>query len=218
MFNVYDLRFSKFNNNGMVDKTMGIKDVLAKHPTFLEPVPYCVPTVERLGELAVTFRDSIQAAADGDRKKIAERVQARFDLEQALTIVAHYLVMVSIAKKDPSLLLNTGFTLKKQTVSKATATSGTDSLTLTLTVRQGPESGSVAGKVNRVSRAASFEFQGTEGDPAVESTWWTLGIFPHCSKLEGKNLQPGKKMAFRARCLTDKGPGPWAAIVTLIVT
>lgn len=209
-----EANFSYLSSAGFILKVGTIADLLAVHPAF-QVFPEHVPDPARLRQQMEAFKDAVNASANGDRQKVAERKILRAALEQSTTIIAQHLIMVAIYRNDLTLLQNTGYELKHRNHGK-----NSDSNVLAapsqFRVKRGADSGVVIAYANRGPGVASFELQVTEGEPLLDSTWKTLALYATCRMLV-KDLEPGKKYTFRVRSLGAAGQSPWSSTVTLIV-
>ena len=160
---------------------------------------------------------TVSAAANGDRVKITERHAARTALEEAMTMTAQHIVMVWKKEKDPAVLQNTGFPMKKQSKPKNTNRATKTPTPGKVTVKQTAESGTVEITVGRVEGATHYQVQRCLGVPTSESTWDDLDSFVHCRHNIVKGQEPGQKYSFRVRCFGVGGYSDWTAPVTLIV-
>lgn len=217
MLDQLDANFRNLSNTDIIVKVGAIADALTNHPGFPLPWPDVVPDPDRLKELVAGFKNAVNAAANGDRQKISERALSRAELVQSTTLTAQYLVMKSIKERDLGRLFNTGFDLKKRTYNRSASSNAILSSPANFSVKHGPLSGTLIAKSSRVPGAATYELHMCQGDPTVEESWTTLGHFVHCSRMEVKDLEPGKRFNFRVRCLGANGPGPWSSIFSLMV-
>lgn len=192
-----------------------IADKLEVHLGFRE-FPEHVPGPARLRELTEQFKKAVDAAANHELQMVAEKKAIRAETEQAQSITAYHVVMVSIYKKDPNVLLNTGWELKRRTAWGKNASSGNLAAPSTFKVKHGTVSGTVIATVNRAQGTASTELQMTEGDPSVESLWSSLGRFSQ-RRIKAKSLELTKRIHFRARFHRAGAVGPWSPIVSLII-
>ena len=216
MLDQLDANFRKLSHADIIIKVGGIADTLANHSGFPLPWPDVVPEPQRLKEMVIDFTTAVNAAANGDRQRIADRDVDRAELEMSAGIVAQYLVMKSLKEKDLSLLNNTGFKLKKRANNRV-ARSANVGAPINFSVKRGTDSGSVVAKSNRVPGGATSELQSCQGDPTIEESWKTLGQFVLCSHMEVHGLEAGQRYNFRLRSIGVKGPGPWSSIVSLMI-
>ena len=131
-------------------------------------------------------------------------------------VSAYHVVMVSLHRKDPSVLLNTGWDLKHRASYNKSPNTGKLTVPSKFTVKHGTVSGTVVATVNRAQTAASVELQVTDGDPSLEASWKGLGMFFQC-RMEAKGLEPARRYHFRARYQSAGATGPWSQHVSLIV-
>lgn len=210
-----DTNFSGLSSGDYILRMSIIADKLEAHPAFPE-FPEHVPGPARLRELVEQFKKALDAAANGDRQKIAEKKAIRAEGEQAQTITAYHVTMISIHRKDPTVLLNTGWELRHRAAWGKGASNSIPEAPSKFIVKHGATPGTIAASVNRAHGTASIELQATEGDPSIDSSWTLLGMFLQC-RMEVKNLEPAKRYHFRARFHAAGTKGPWSQIVNLIV-
>jgi len=208
--------FSDLTINDFIVKTRFIADKMEVHPAFLEDnLPEYLAKAPRLREIAEALGQARDAAAGGDHGKIAEKKALRELGQQALTMIAQHITMLSLHRKDPSLLNNCGFELKQQK-SSAKATVSLLDLAPGLDAKHGPFSGYIALLLKRFKQSLVVEVQSTDQDPANEASWGNSGMHNR-SRIEMKGLTPASRIHFRARYHDDGRTGPWSSIVSIIV-
>jgi hypothetical protein len=213
-----DTSFQNMSHADIIIKVESIADILANHSGFPLPWPDVVPNPQELKELVANFRVAVNAAAHGDRQRIAERDSTLAEMKLSATLTAQYLVMKSIKEKDPSLLNNTGFAQKNRNNSRSASHSNVAvGAPAKFTAKHGPVSGTVIARSSKVPGGGTYELQMCQGDQATEESWKTVGLFMYCSRMEVKDLEPAKRFSFRVRCHGTNGPGPWSSPVILIV-
>jgi hypothetical protein len=186
---------------------------VAQTAPALNPWPSCVPTPPELKTSFDSFREANQAAQSGDHVKVAERNDIRVKYNKDFSDVRDFVALA--ARKDPSLVVKTQMDLWKS--SAATVISQTRSLAPKhLSLKHGTDHGVIIATTASVPKAKSFELHLCEGDPAAEESWKFLATYPGCSKMEVRNLQPGKVYYFRVRAVLPTGYGPWSAHASLM--
>ena len=216
MVDVFDTSFNGLSPAEIIVRLSIIADLLSKHPAFRDGCPEFVYNPDKIRALGGRFHDALNAAANKDLLRIAEKNEIRAEIDQAMIFVGQYLVMFAAFKKDPSLLQNTGLTLRKRGGKKTVKKIVSDKPE-GLRVRHHSVSGGVIVSANAMPLVASFELSMTTKDPNDESTWGSVGSYFHCSKIEVLGLQPGTTVFFRLRFITATGPGPWSTVVSIIV-
>ena len=193
-------------------RTESILLTMSNNPLFPEPYPEPFPSLANLKEVTDRYRELFHAASNGDRVKISQRNLVRTEAEQKFLCFASYIT--TKAGNDTYMLLSTGFDVRE----RATRSTNAAPLVapLNVTVKHGELSGVLVIKASRQASAGSYDLQITEGDVSVEENWKPIGIYIHCSRIEVKDLEPGKKYTFRLRGIGAHGPGPWSAPVSLI--
>lgn len=207
------ITFGPLANAAFLTKAGTIVNALRNNPNFPEPWPPQVPALSQLNDAYEAYQSAFRAAENGDRARITEREATRAVLVSQLKILAAYLELV--AQGDTTKLMSTGFDLRKDIV-RGTRT---DPLLAPMgfSARHGKLSGVVILHATRLSGAASYEAQYTDGDPKVESDWKNAGTYPGCNHIEITGLAIGKNHWFRIRGIDSNGPGKWTEPVSLIV-
>jgi hypothetical protein len=207
---------SRMGHNEILTMTEPFVNALvevAPNTPALNPWPSCVPTPPDLKTSFDTFRESNQAAQSGHHLHIAQRNDLRLKYNSEFTDVRDFVLLA--ARKDPSLIVKTQMDLWK--TSAATVVSQTRSFApKNLSLKHGPDHGLIIASTASVPKAKSFELHMCEADPTVEENWKFLATYPRCSKMEVRNLQPGKLYYFRVRAVLPTGYGPWSANATLM--
>ena len=152
---ILDTNFSRFTTGDFILKISTIADKLEVHPVFQE-FPEHVSGPVRLREIAEQLKRADDAAANHDRQKVAEKKALRAEAEQATTITAQHLVMISIHRKDPDVLLNTGFDLKQHKGYNKNTSSIGPAVPSKITAKNGPGSGTGLVTVPRGQGVASI--------------------------------------------------------------
>ena len=215
MLDLLDVNFRRLSHVDFIFKVGNIADLCEVHEG-LGPWPEEVPNPGEIRTDNLDFAASVQAAANGDRQRIAERDEKRANLEDAVTMVAQHIIMKSKRKKDPSLLLNNGFDQKKKVTRSAAGSKDVTAAPAGLTAKHGPASGTVIVKTRKLAGAGSYEIQ-ISLEPGNEASWQTTGHSIHCSHMEIKGQVPGSKCYIRVRGLGANGPGPWSEPISLII-
>ena len=218
MLEVYDTNYTKFSHADLVLNADDIVVKLSCHPRFKDyQWPDVVPGPSQIKDLVLAFKEAVSAAANGDRVKIAEKHAARIELVEAVTMTAQHIVMVWKKEKDPAVLQNTGFPMKKtKAKAKNTNHAGTTATPTKVTACHGAESGTVEIKVGRVKGVASYHVQRCLGVPTDATSWDDIDSFVYAHFII-KGQEPGLKYSFRVRCFGAAGYSDWSAPVTLIV-
>lgn len=214
--NQLDVNFKALTHPELVMTLGKLADSLLVHPVFKEDWPSFVPHPTTLKEQVADFQESVHAAANGDRLKMSERAAKRDVAVLSGTLIAQYLVMRALHENNTNLLNDVG--LKRKTKAIRNTNKPVSIVAPTgITVKDGPVSGTVIARCNRMPGAANYEVQVTVADPASEDGWHTVGHFLHCRSMEVKGLEPATKCNFRIRCHGPTGPGPWSATTSFII-
>lgn len=217
MLNAFDTKALSSLTHAELIVTMDTAvDLLAGHPAFQGTVPDVVPGPDELRNLNNNFKETVNAAANGDRVRIDERKAKRKDLELKATLTAQYIVMKAIKENDARYLENTGLPLKnasKRGRNSRVQFVGTPSQ---LKLKHGRVSGTILLQVKREAGVVTIEVESCEGVPSEQNPWQSLGQHLR-ARMEIKNLTPATRYNFRARYHGDDGPGPWSQPAEIIV-
>jgi hypothetical protein len=210
---ILNTNYTRISDTDFLALSVAISALLSKHPDFPEPWPSIFPNLATLNGSNDRFREACIAASNRDHVKIAEKKTARTEVEEHLFNISR--LLETMAGKNHNMLLNTGFSLRRPKTGRSAKAGISLTPPTNLTVRHGDDSGSMFVKCTRQLAAGSYELQISEEVPSAED-WKQQGIYVHCSNMEVKGLEPGKKYSFRIRAIGGKGPGPWSSPVTLM--
>lgn len=189
-------------------------DKAETHVAFQGTVSEYVTLPPRVRTLADGLGKARDAAARGDKESLAEQKALMAEARQVLWLNAHHVVMLSLHRNDPNLLLNAGYEPKQKGKTKTVA--NLLDLVPKVSPKHGPASGCVTVQVQRAKTAASVELQMTDHDPNDESSWSSQGMYSK-SRFEIRGLTPATRVYFRSRYHLNGGTGRWSAPVELIV-
>jgi len=209
-----EANFNDLSINDFIVQMQYAADKQEKHPAFQGDPPEYVTIASRLREMATELGQARDAAAGGDRNKIAEKNALWTAGKMALSVNAHHIVLLSLHRNDPSLLLDSGYEHKQKNNGKAAA--NLLDLTPDVFAKHGTVSGCLSVLAKRHSRVANIELQITDQDPTVESSWNSLGMYTK-SRIEVRGLEPAKRIHFRARYHVEGSAGKWSSTVSIIV-
>jgi len=211
-----DANFTGLSINDFIVRMHFVADKLEQHPAFQEDnLPEYLAKPPKLRQIAEALGQARDAAAGGDRGKIADKKALRDVGQLALSMNGQHVTMLSLHRNDPSLLHNAGYDQKQHKTNVRYAASLLD-LTPGLEVKHGPVSGSITVIAKRLKQTATIELQSTDQDPATETSWSSQGIHSK-SRIELKALKPANRYHFRARYHADGRTGPWSSTVSIIV-
>ena len=204
---------SSLSHAGYLSTTENILSNLNNHPLVADPIPPPFPNLDQLKAVTDSYRDLYHAAQNGDRVKIAQRNMVRADSQTKFISLANYLE--NKAGSNTYLLLDIGFDLRDR-AARGTQVGTSTVEAANVVVKHGEVTGVVLLKCARVNGAGSYEVQMMEGEASADGNWQNAGSFLHCSRMEIKGLEPGKRYSFRVRVLGANGFGPWSASVSII--
>jgi hypothetical protein len=209
--NLYGL--SMLSHPDFLAKTESILLSVATHPLAQEPAPPPFPDRGLLQEGHDKYRELFHAAENGDRVQMALRNACRKVTQDNFIKYGNLLVMR--AGNDLHLLAGSGYELRVRTTRNAPANASMVAPVM-VGVKHGEVPGMLLLKCNRTEGAGSYELQIAEDELAGEESWKTVGNFTTCSRIEVRNLVPGRRYFFRMRNIGRQGPGPWSVTVNLI--
>lgn len=214
-----DLNFNDLSINDFIVRVNFIADKIENHPALKE-CPEYFSGPDRLREKALLLGQLRDAAAKGDREKRAEKMAAWEETKLAVTMNGQHIIMLSLHRNDPSILLNAGFELKQKQHGVKSSSTNLLAEAPQLAVKyvnsaSGPVPGAIVVVVTRAKNTVSYELQMTE-NPGDDSSWNGLGLYSK-ARVEYKNQQSAKRLHFRARYHHDGGVGPWSQVVNILV-
>ncbi|GAW65849.1 fibronectin type III domain-containing protein [Geoanaerobacter pelophilus] len=216
-----DLNLNGYSINDFIVFVNTMADKTETHPALKE-YPEYFTSPEKLREKAALLGQLRDASANGDREKKAEKMAAWEETKLAVIMNGKHITMLSLHRKDPSILLNTGFNLKQKHSGKPTSTSSTDLLAETpgLALRyvqsgSGPIAGAFTVIITKAKNRANTELQMSD-NPSDEFSWKSQGIYAK-ARIEYKGQQSEKRLYFRARYHQEGGVSPWSQAVNILV-
>ena len=193
-----------------LETTAGLLD---DHPVYKDQNhPSWLTGPGRLRECAANLKHASVAAKQDDSKE-PERLVARDTAIQQITFAGQVIAMFSVHENDPSHL-QIGLDLKHRNYSKEPPRKPEKKPNLQ--VKHTGVSGSLYASVNTWEGRGSVELQICDGDPKDEASWRVVNIFHSC-RMRVEDLEPAKRIYFRARYRNDVGIGPWSEVVEIIV-
>ncbi len=205
--------------NDFIALLLTVADKTDLHPALKEGLPEYFSGGEKLREMAGNLRQLRDAAATGNREAKAEKMAAWEAGKLAVAMNAQHLTMLSLHRKDPSLLNNIGLELKqRQQGGKSSVNVLAETPVVTAKHVQGPSgpvSGSIVVVISRAKNTIPFEMQMTD-DPSNESSWSSQGIHQK-SRIEYHELEPAKRLYFRVRYHVDGKTSQWSPTANIIV-
>lgn len=171
----------------------------------LGPWPPFIATVAQLQDVYGKFCEADDGAQTGNFLKQAERNAIRPELNLILTEIGDYIELA--ARKDPSLLMRTGFDVRPAKRSTSTGR-GVLVAPMKFVLKHGTERGTIIATLNKVQAAKCYEFHTASGDPTREENWKYYGVSGKCSSLL-VGFEPGKDIWVRARAVGSDSTGPW---------
>lgn len=186
----------------------------AAHPG-LQDVPEDVPGPSVLLEMNVDYAASVQAMINSGKQKDQEVEAKRIALVEAVIMWGQHIIMRYKRRKDPSVLHNNGFELKKPHVKGASKqAAGPTPVPKNLRVRHGAYSTFLSIIVDGIKGNGTFQARFTT-DPNDESSWVDGGHHTYC-QFELKGFVPGTKYYFSVRYHGKNGTSEWCAPVAII--
>jgi hypothetical protein len=177
------ISFSRFSDANFEQKTEHILQSMKNNTDFPTPSP----TMEDYEAAVVRYSASLTAAATLDRNAVAEKNEARQDLEVLSTQLGNYVMTTS--KGNVKMLTASGFTLTKKPEPRKLPDMGPVALSNT------GNSGEMKVTSTKLPGASGYVYEFTDSVP-TEATKWT-SIATSTSKYTLKGLTPGKQYWIR---------------------
>jgi hypothetical protein len=178
--------------------------------------PDWMPGPRKFREHASSLTSGQEAAKNKDTAKLRELEKEHAATLMSINMNATYIVMRSILENNESLLHNVGYVLKEQTKRSNTLTS-IRMTPMVLTVKRGPEPGSIVVKFERDPGAGLYHLQICKGQPSGEDSWEDEGLHKSC-RVVVKDRELATWCFVRGRSQGDNETGPWSEPVGIIIT
>jgi len=206
--------FDGISINDFIVKINHMADEAETHPAFQGDLPEYVSKAPKLRQIAEGLGLARDAAAGHDRNRLADKKALMAAGKQAVNMNACHIVMLSIVRNDPNILLNAGFE-PKQKSNKVTV----DLLNHVPEVfpKHTGTSGCISITIKRLKNTASVELQMTDQDPSLEASWILPGMMYNKSRIVMKGLTPAAKINLRSRYHVDGCTGRWSVPVELVI-
>ena len=203
--------------NDLIVEIYHMADKAETHPAFQANVPEYVSQAPKLRQIAAGLEQARDAAAGRDQNRMAEKKSLVAAALLSISMNGQHVVMFSLHRNDPSLLLDAGFNPKQKASTKA-PTLSLLLLVPDLFVKHTPNvSGGITIMIKRAKQNANTELMITDQDPNIESSWSTsLGMFLK-SRIEIKGQEPARRIHIRGRYHEDGATGHWSSVVSIIV-
>ena len=186
-----------------------IHDKMAAHAVTFPAPPTAMPAFQTL---LTSYDQKLVARASRATADILAFNAARAALEDALGGLGNYVNMV--AKGDPMIVDLSGFPSYETAHASDTTPPGPP---LELRLRQGDLSGSLVARYKPQRPRSTNEVQINTGDPNVEASWQTKGMFQG-GRADLDGLTPGAMVWVRVRTVGLKGVmGAWSDAAQLRV-
>jgi hypothetical protein len=207
-----ETNLSHLNHFELIGTAQNIIELGAAHPG-LQDVPADVTGPTVLSEIKVDYAGSVVTAGNGDKIQGAFRDAKRVELLEGLIMWGQFIVMRSKRRKDPSLLQNNGFELKKTRTKIARADAVTPVPT-DVRLKHSSRSTYITLITRAMQGKGSFEVRWTT-NPNDESSWVDGGHHSYC-QIELGGFIPGTKYYFCIRYHGKNGTSDWSDPVSII--
>jgi hypothetical protein len=202
--------------NDLIVAIYHMADKAETHPAFQGDVPEYVSRAPKLRQIAAGLEQARDAAAGHDQYMMAEKKRLVAAALLAVSMNGQHIVMFSMCRNDPSLLLNAGYESKK-TIVKAPAVNLLDLVPELFVKHTLNVTGGISVIMKRAKQNAATELMITDQDPNIEASWVnSLGIF-HKSRIELKGQKPASTIYLKGRYHEDGATGRWSQVVSIIV-
>jgi hypothetical protein len=185
------ISFSFYSDVNLEAKASYIIASMKGNPSFTDPVP----NIAELQAALKQFSADLLAAANLDRKKIANKNASRAVLEQLLTELGMYVMYV--AKGNEATLTSSGFTLGKIPQPRYIDNPGN------VTLSNGITSGQMVASVVAVKGNSGYVYEICAEQPTETNVWTSFAASR--SKFTFTNLLPGKKYWIRVAATGFRG-------------
>lgn len=200
-----------------------------KFHSFIQKVKHCLtnnlnyPDTTWGGNVAVRqlYFEKVDAydlayrlASNGDRALIRDRDKLMEEIVEILDEIASLLEAASV--RNPDALFTTGFnvTLERRSHNrtKLPLMSPND-----LSIVNLGEPRKAVASASTMPGVYNHEIHLNTKDPSVEEYWFHKSMYPEASRMVMEDLEPGNTFV-RMRHHGPDGPGPWSAIVSIMIT
>jgi hypothetical protein len=184
-------------------------DIIVNCMDNLLVYPDPIPSKIEVKAAADKFRNYLQESKKvGGRVVIAEKDQARLELEPLLIHLAIYVMMV--AKGNIVLLEQSGFVLNKSSYNP-----GHIPVIGNVTLGNGKNSGEMTASVKAIKAARAYGFHITDEVPTENTQWKVISV--GTSKFLFQNLTPGKLYSVKVSVAGSRGQLVYSNIATMFV-
>lgn len=193
-------------------------DKVDAHPALKDGTPEYFSKGERLRAFAAELGLWRDAAATGSRDAKAKKQEVWEAAKLAISMNVQHIIMLSLHRKDPTILLETALELKQKPQTSKSSVNLLAEIPVVSVKHVRSKSGSVTGSIVVIvtrPKNAPWELQMTY-DPSNESSWGGQGIHQK-SRFEYNGLEPASRVSFRARLHVEGKTGPWSQVATIIV-
>ncbi|TSK08637.1 MAG: hypothetical protein FPO08_04865 [Geobacter sp.] len=215
---LYAMHFQDLTINDFIAFLLIHAEKVDAHPALKEGKPEYFSEGDKLRGMVAELGQWRDLAATGNREAKAKKQEVWEAAKLAVAMNVQHLTMLSLHRKDPAILRETGVELKqKQQTSKQSINLLTEVPGIAIKRVEspsGPVSGSIIVVLSR-PKNAPCELQMTY-DPSNEASWSSHGIHVK-SRIEYHGLEPASRPAFRARIHDGGKTGPWSQLATIIV-
>jgi hypothetical protein len=185
------------------------------HLAFQGELSEYVTPPDRLTELITQLETARDGAIGRAPEMLAQQDAVRAKVVKALRFNAQHVCMFSQHRNDSSQLNEAGYDFKQHASLKVKV--NLLDLLPGLSVKHGVGPGSVIVIIKRARSKASIELQMTE-TPNDEQSWKRTGEGTYSrARIELRDLEPTKRLYFRARYHEDGAAGHWCAPISIIV-
>ncbi|QQS30151.1 MAG: fibronectin type III domain-containing protein [Sphingobacteriales bacterium] len=179
---------------------------LTGNPNFATPSP----TLAAITTLLNNFETAYANAAGGGKTLTAIKNQERASLIEGLRLLASY--VEDNSANNEAIMLSSGFDIYGGPLNPRPLPEIPQNLRLS----DGPLSGSVIAKVNKVEFAVVYELRYTEDDFGPDARWVQLSASTSTNMLIS-GLTPSKNIWVQVRSVNSKGYSEWSDPATIMV-
>jgi hypothetical protein len=180
-----------------------------KDPTLLEGWPSDIIAPAEVKAISERLRAARNEARKGGKDRIEFRNSIRAELNLGYSKVVRQVEVMAI--RDPQIIMAVGLEERK------VRGNGNGPAMPKIRLSYGIHPGLILISAHRLLGASAYCVEYTYGDPLVEANWQPGCTLPRCTHLPVDNLQQGQRCYFRMRGIWASGPGPWSAVISIIV-
>lgn len=201
--------FNSLNDEAAMAQVEATAAAFEQDPTLLEGWPPGTIAPAEVKGISGRLREARIEARKGGKDRIEHRKAIRAELNLGYAKVVRQVEAMAI--KDPQIIATVGLEECKG------RGAGHGPVIPEIKLGYGIHPGLILISAIRMLGVSACSVEYTYDDPLVEANWLPGCTLPRCTHLPVENLQQGKRCYFRMRGIWPSGPGPWSAVMSIIV-